>query len=177
MKGTGTILRLIDVVLILLIGFVAVADLTEKSRIRFPFTKEEPREAEEETLVLTIEVIVSELDALLEQRERIDEDGVTRTYDVRVFQPHYRVKWVEDEEEHERLAGSPAQLQQELEVLKASLGQRIEAVTVDPSEASPVKGTVVIYDICSRLDLPFPAVDLALNEPGLGGEPQQAENP
>jgi len=56
---------------------------------------------------------------------------------------------------------SPDELEKKLAEIAARPGKEIEAITVIPDPESPVEGTVAVYDICDRLNLPEPGVDLA----------------
>jgi preprotein translocase subunit SecF len=162
-KGQGTILRLIDVVLIILVGFVSIADLSEKSRIRFPYTQKEAQEQSEDQQELAIIsiIVTSSLENMrAENRERLDEDGVVRQYNVELFNAEYLINWRQGDIEENRAADSPEALKRELRALMRENSAEIEAVNVIPTELSPVGGTVEIYDIAQQLDLPFPGVDL-----------------
>ncbi len=169
MGGQGTILRLIDVVLIILVGFVSIADLSEKSRIRFPYTQKEAQEqSEEEQNLAIISIIVTATveNMRAENRERLDEDGQVRQYTVELFNPEYLINWRQgDEVDVNRVADSPAALKRELRSLMDEFGKEIEAVNVIPTELSPVSGTIDIYDIAQQLELPFPGVDLSGDSP------------
>ncbi|MBS1262763.1 MAG: hypothetical protein MAG453_02127 [Calditrichaeota bacterium] len=162
MGGKGTILRLIDVVLIILVGFVSISDISDKSRIRFPFTQKEAAESDVETqAIVSIVVTVDETDRRQVQRELLGDDGFFHKYGVELFNPHYLINWRQGETEVSREAESSEKLEQELESLVAEYGRNIEALNVVPTDQSPVGGTVAIYDIADRLDLPFPGVDLS----------------
>ncbi len=164
MGGSGTILRLIDVVLIILVGFVSIADLSSKSRIRFPYTQKDAQEQSEEQQDLAIIsiIVTSSLENMrAENRERMDQDGTVNQYTVELFNPEYLINWRQGDIEDSRAADSPQALKRELRALIDEYGAEIEAVNVIPTELSPVSGTVDIYDIAMQLDLPFPGVDLS----------------
>jgi hypothetical protein len=164
MGGSGTILRLIDVVLIILVGFVSIADLSTKSRVRFPYTQKDAQEQSEEQqdlAIISIIVTSSMENMRAENRERIDQDGTTHQYTVELFNPEYLINWRQGDIEESRAAESPAALKRELRAMMNELGAEIEAVNVIPTELSPVSGTIDIYDIAMQLDLPFPGVDLS----------------
>lgn len=168
MGGQGTILRLIDVVLIILVGFVSLADLSEKTRVSFPYTQKEAQEQAEddkEAAIISIIVTASVENMRAEMRERIDADGEVRQYNVELFNPEYLINWRQGDIEDNRMAEGPEALKRELRDMIREYGNTIEAVNVIPTELSPVSGTVDIYDIAQQLDLPFPGVDLSGDAP------------
>lgn len=58
MNSQGSIIRLIDVVLIILIGFASIADFTERTRMRMPEKWRQSVEETTETLkILRVEVL------------------------------------------------------------------------------------------------------------------------
>ena len=164
MGGRGTILRLVDVVLILFVGFVAISDIQEKSRINFPFTRtdvEEQTEEEENQAIISIIVVASNDNIRTEMRERLEGDGRIHNYEVDLFNPEYIVNWRQGEIDESREAGSKTELKNVLQDLLDEYGHSVQAVNVIPAELSPVGGTVAVYDIANQLNLPFPGVDLS----------------
>lgn len=160
MEGKGTILRLIDVVLIILVGFVAVADITPKSRLNFPLTGEEEQQETREKIVITIEVTVSDDDGVMIEREYLERNGEKKSAELWVPNPHYEISWYEGFRQKKESALTPDDLEMKLVAIAEKPDKDIEAITVIPDPESSVEGTVVIYDICDRSGLPEPGVDL-----------------
>ncbi|RJP82330.1 MAG: hypothetical protein C4524_00845 [Candidatus Zixiibacteriota bacterium] len=162
MVGKGVILRLVDVTLIVLFGFISITDIQQKVRLDLPVS--DPHATQNRILeLLEIEVLTEPGQFVTERRPADDPAAAGQWIPIQVPVWYYRVQWDDADGPNEATAAHPGELETLLGQLTAQY-VRVEQVALLPSDASPVEGTVAVYDICRRLRLPLPVVDLAAEE-------------
>ena len=161
MHGKGTILRLIDVVLIILVGFVAITDHDQKVRLDLPVS--DPDVPEQEVLNLLEISVVTTGEYLVDTREADNPEHLGQMIEILVPEYQFAIRLEEGKKKEKMTAADPS----ELSFLLTELMQRfaiIEQVALLPEDLSPVEGTVAVYDICQALNLPVPAIDLSTED-------------
>lgn len=161
MESKGIILRLIDVVLIILVGFVSVADLEPKGRFDLPRSEKSEEESEEPIDMLIVSVKADEENSRIETREVLQDDGEVTVASLQIPGIIYDLIWYIGEEEFSDKALTNESLEEKLEAFQ---NREIKQIVISPSPDSPVEGTVTPYDICKRLRLPEPGLDLTYEE-------------
>ncbi len=133
----GTIIRLIDVVLIILFGFLFITDYQAKSHLPLPQVAErkEEQRPEDEDVYRVIEIF-----------RRVQVDA-----------PYY---WYGNTAGDERILRRVTQHDQLVETLRDELalhGDRLEIVIV-PLSGARLRWVVDVYDICRALGIEQPIV-------------------
>ena len=129
MKSQGTIIRLIDVVLIILIGFAIIADLTVRTQMLLP---ESWRQTLEEQSADSLTVLLVRVDGGgIYQLKFLDASG--KTADFVAFQG----------------ADTLAAVLDRLRTQAHSL-----AVAIQPADSASLQTTVDVVDICEHLGIP-----------------------
>ncbi len=124
MTQGGIIIRLIDIALIILFGFIAISDVNVKAQIKLP-TPIKQKAKESRNLFLIVEVKNEGVFELVEDKER------------------YRLETLEE------LELKLVELRNKYSDEKFSL-----YVLIKPEEESIVQLTVSVMDLCTRLELP-----------------------
>ncbi len=163
MSEKGIILRLVDVTLIILIGFVSVADLQPKGRFDIPPAQATEEEVQESIDILLIEVVTSDAEEDMEYilREILAPDGSLIEKWVVVPISRYQLTWYIGTQESQSQAKDALELETQLIDLSE---HPIKQIAIIPSPESPVEGTVTAYDYCKLLGLPEPGLDLSYRE-------------
>ncbi|MFQ5650788.1 MAG: ExbD/TolR family protein [bacterium] len=126
-KG-GIIIRLIDVAMIILFGFIAISDIKVRAQIKLPSDRQEQVTQEEKEPVLIVVKIDLEQGFVIAQ----NEVALLTTRDGRELETT-----LANLSGHHRLNG------QEMVVL------------IEPDEDSMIQHTVDVLDICERNKIPF----------------------
>jgi len=124
----GIIIRLIDVAMIILFGFIAISDVKVRAQIKLPAEDKEQLETEEDEPVVVF-VKVDPYDGFLIER---DDAVLHSTTEV---------------------AELEAQLS-ELFKTTVTAGRKL-VVLIEPHEDSMIQHTVDVLDICERNTIPF----------------------
>jgi biopolymer transport protein ExbD len=125
-KG-GLIIRLIDVAMIILFGFIAISDLKVRAQIKLPSPEEEPQpENQRDPILLFV---------------RIGANG-----DVTILENETILSAPNDVQEIENLLTSRFEqlVEQGYEMI----------VLIEPDGDSPIQQTVDVLDICERHQIP-----------------------
>jgi biopolymer transport protein ExbD len=122
-SSNGTIVRLIDVALNILFGFIVITDLTPKSQIKLPA----PQEIEPPAIEQRYDYVIVKIDVAGNFRLEADEQPLA---------------------EFQSLAGLETFLRQRGE--EAARAGRQTIVVIDPEEASILQRTVDVFDLCER---------------------------
>jgi biopolymer transport protein ExbD len=123
MSQTGLLIRLIDVGLIILMGFIMISDITVKAQIKLPSSDPQAEEERPQTIILV----------------NIDRRG---TFSVTIPDRKERISGLADTRALEEALLS-------LRERFAKEGQDI-VVLVEPDEDSIIQRTVDVLDICQR---------------------------
>lgn len=158
MKGRGVILRLIDVVLIILVGFIAVTDHDQKVRLDLPVS--DPDQAGKEVLSLLEISVVTTGNYLVDTRKADHPLSLGDVVEIMVPEYQFTLQYEEGKTKEQMMAADPLELRERLTELKRKFSI-IEQIGLLPADLSPVEGTVAVYDVCRALDLPNPAIDLS----------------
>jgi hypothetical protein len=157
MGSRGVILRLIDVVLIILVGFIAITDRDPKSRLDLPVS--DPNAPEQVALnLLEIEVASNPEQMMMETRQPDISGGSPIVVHVPTWD--YMLRWEEDDKHQRRKAGDPNELEAAIRDITSRFSE-VKQIAIIPDDSSPVEGTIDVYDICQYLGLPLPAIDLS----------------
>jgi hypothetical protein len=157
MRSRGVILRLIDVVLIILVGFIAITDRDPKARLDLPVS--DPNAPEQAALnLLEIEVAANPEKLIVETRQPDISGGPIVVVNVPMWD--YTLRWDEGEKQQLRKAANSTELETAIRDISSRFST-IKQVAIIPDDLSPVEGTIDVYDICQYLRLPLPAIDLS----------------
>ena len=158
----SSLLRLIDVCFIILIGFIAITDRHLKVQLDYPTTGES---ADTTQVLSLLEVyvdadssrVLSELRYLRDNsRER---DGSRKQELSPIPASVYRLAWETDSVMVQIPNLTEDDLSGALNKVRSQY-TNIEQVAIFPHDNSRLKGTVLVYDVCKKLCLPDPAIDL-----------------
>jgi len=126
-KG-GIIIRLIDVAMIILFGFIAISDIKVRAQIKLPASQEEkqPEEKQDEPVVIFVKIVPGQGFMLEEE----GEPGLA-LFEVSQLEPELlaRMERYRDED-HDAV------------------------VLIEPDENSMIQHTVDVLDICERNKIP-----------------------
>lgn len=135
MKG-GTIIRLIDVVLIILFGFLFISDYQAKSHVPLPEVREGQPPPEAQTTVFRV----------IEIFERSEVDA-----------PYYWFGNTSGDDRVLKRIVAPAVLEETLQEQWQTYGDRLQVVIV-PLRGARIDWVVEAYDICRTVGLTQPVV-------------------
>ena len=128
MANNGLIIRLIDVAMIILFGFIAISDIKVRAQIKLP-----DQEDEQQTPAAEIPPVV---------------------YFVKIGLG----KEIVVEHENEALFSTTSLTDLEEKLARASAEVKLRGrsliVLIEPDEASPIQFTVDVLDICERNEIP-----------------------
>jgi hypothetical protein len=139
-KG-GLIIRLIDVVLLLLLGFLLISDVVHKEQIKLPGPTGTRRDLSERSKILPIDVHVVEGDTTLPEIEPETEYSLIKLgqlycyYLIYQEDKVYRIRKLDKLEEH---------------LLIAQANYDSISVIINPHPNSIIQGTINLIDICRR---------------------------
>jgi len=137
-KRNGTIIRLIDVVMILLLGFLSISDIVHKNEIKLPTGRKKTKSPQQSKLLrLRIQIVHSDstIDSLQNNNSRIAKSQQFITYSVSGDEKSFRIRNLD-------------QLEDELKKTKAMYDSML--VIIAPDSNSIVQGTINLIDICRR---------------------------
>ena len=141
MSKGGLIVRLIDVVLLLLLGFLLISDIVHKEQIKLPGPTGTRRNLTERAQILPIDVHVVEGDTVLPDVDPEKEFSLKKLAQLYcyylVYQEDrvYRFRKIDKLEEH-------------LLITQASYDS--VSVIINPHPNSIIQGTINLIDICRR---------------------------
>ena len=139
-KG-GLIVRLIDVVLLLLLGFLLISDIVHKEQIKLPGPTGTRRNLTEKSQILPIDIHVVEGDTILPDVDPETEYSLKKLgqlycyYLVYQEEKIYYIRKIDKLEEH---------------LLIAQATYDSVAVIINPHPNSIIQGTINLIDICRR---------------------------
>lgn len=141
MSKGGLIVRLIDVVLLLLLGFLLISDIVHKEQIKLPGPTGTRRNLTEKSEILPIDVHVVEGDTIL-----ADVDPETEYSLKKLGQLYcYYLIYQEDRIYHIRTIDK---LEEHLVIAQATYDS--VSVIINPHPNSIIQGTINLIDICRR---------------------------
>lgn len=127
MGKSGLIIRLIDVAMIILFGFIAISDIKVRAQIKLPSEQDEQQpEPEQKPALLFIEIGLDKI-VRMTQDDRI----LVETADLQQLETAL-VQTVENVQSEGRKA----------------------VVLIEPDEDSPIQFTVDVLDMCERHNIP-----------------------
>jgi len=126
-KG-GIIIRLIDVAMIILFGFIAISDIKVRAQIKLPSNEEEkhPEEKQDEPTVIFVKIVPGQGFVL-----EADDDPSATLFDASSLEQEVVARM-----ERYREAGRDA------------------VVLIEPDQDSMIQQTVEVLDICERNKIP-----------------------
>jgi len=137
-KG-GLIVRLIDVVLLLLLGFLLISDIVHKEQIKLPGPTGTRRNLTERTEVLPIDVHVVEGDTVLpdvDPETEYSKKKLAQLYCYYIVYQEERVYYIRKIEK----------LEEHLLIAQATYDS--VSVIINPHPNSIIQGTINLIDIC-----------------------------
>ncbi len=144
MSKGGLIVRLIDVVLLLLLGFLLISDIVHKEQIKLPGPTGTRRNLTEKTQVLPIDIHVVEGDTVLSDVNPKTEYSLKKLaqlycyYIVYQEERIYYIRKIDKLEEH---------------LLTTQATYDSVSVIINPHPNSIIQGTINLIDICRRYGL------------------------
>lgn len=127
MGKSGLIIRLIDVAMIILFGFIAISDIKVRAQIKLPSQDEEQQpEPEQRPVLLFVEIGLDKVVRIMQ-----DDQILTETTDLQQLE---------------------TALVQTVEGIRAE--GRKAVVLIEPDEDSPIQFTVDLLDMCERHNIP-----------------------
>ncbi len=141
MSQGGLIVRLIDVVLLLLLGFLLISDIVHKEQIKLPGPAGTRRNLTEKSQILPIDVHVVEGDTTLSEINPETEYSLKRLgqlycyYLIYQEDKVYQIRKLDKLEEH---------------LLIAQANYDSISVIINPHPNSIIQGTINLIDICRR---------------------------
>jgi len=139
-KG-GLIVRLIDIVLILLLGFLQISDIVHKNQIKLPGPAGTKRNLSEKSKILPIDVHVMPGDTTMPDIDPETEYSLKKLGQLYCYyllyqdEKVYRIRTLDKLEEH-------------LLITEATYDSI--SVIVNPDPNSIIQGTINLIDICRR---------------------------
>jgi len=139
-KG-GLIVRLIDIVLILLLGFLQISDIVHKNQIKLPGPTGTRRNLSERSKILPIDVHVVPGDTTMPEIDPEVEYSLKKLGQLYCYYLLYqedkvfRIRKLDNLEEH---------------LLITQAGYDSISVIINPEPNSIVQGTINLIDICRR---------------------------
>jgi len=140
-KGNGLIIRLIDIVMILLLGFLNISDIIHKNEIKLPSKKKTTKNAtNNQMLRLKVQIVPSDttIDSLKTSSSHIKLSQQFIFYRVSEGDKSYRIRNLD-------------QLEDKILRIKANYDSML--VIIKPDSNSIVQGTINLIDICRRYNL------------------------
>jgi biopolymer transport protein ExbD len=122
-KSGGTIIRLIDVALNILFGFIVITDLQPKSQIKLP----SPQELEPPPVEQRYDYVIVKIDAVGEFRLEAEDQALGAFQTLSALETFLRQRGEE-----------------------SARDGRQTIVVIDPEEASILQRTVDVFDLCER---------------------------
>jgi len=139
-KG-GLIVRLIDIVLILLLGFLQISDIVHKNQIKLPGPTGTRRNLSEKSKILPIDVHVMPGDTIMPEINPEVEYSLKKLGQLYCYyllyedEKIYRIRNLDKLEEH---------------LLIAEASYDSISVIINPEPNSIIQGTINLIDICRR---------------------------
>ena len=141
MNKGGLIIRLVDVVLLLLLGFLLISDIVHKEQIKLPGPTGTRSNLTEKSQILPIDIHVVEGDTVLP-----DINPETEYSLKKVAQLHcYYLVYEEDRVYHIRNIN---RLEEHLLIAQATYDSI--SIIINPHPNSLIQGTINLIDICRR---------------------------
>jgi len=141
MKGSSIIIRLIDVVFILLLGFLNISNIVNKKQIKLPPKSGTKQQTEQKSEILPIEVLVMPGDTTI---AGIDPFAKTSLVEKGQLYCYYLVNENNDQFYFRMLD------KLEDHLIKAHSVYDSVVVVVKPDPNSIVQGTINLIDICRK---------------------------
>lgn len=141
MNKGGLIVRLIDIVLILLLGFLQISDIVHKNQIKLPGPAGTKRNLSEKSKILPIDVHVMPGDTTMPDIDPETEYSLKKLGQLYCYyllyqdEKVYRIRTLDKLEEH-------------LLITEATYDSI--SVIVNPDPNSIIQGTINLIDICRR---------------------------
>ncbi len=124
-KG-GLIIRLIDVAMIILFGFIAISDLKVRAQIKLPAPQEEQPQPQRDPVLLSLRIAADGLVSIFE-----GENVLIKTATFREVEDFLKTRF---------------------EQIRSQGDEMI--VLIEPHGDSPIQQTVDVLDICERHQIP-----------------------
>jgi len=140
-KGNGLIIRLIDIVMILLLGFLNISDIIHKNEVKLPSGKKSSKATKKsQKMRLKIQIVPSDttIDSLKTSKSFIEMSQQFIYYRLFEGDKSYRVRNLKKLED---------------EILKKKATYDSMIVIINPDSNSIVQGTINLIDICRRYNL------------------------
>jgi len=139
-KG-GLIVRLIDIVLILLLGFLQISDIVHKNQIKLPGPTGTRRNLSEKSKILPIDIHVMPGDTTMPEIDPEREYSLKKLGQLYCYyllyenEKIYRIRTLDKLEEH---------------LLFAQASYDSISVIINPDPNSIIQGTINLIDVCRR---------------------------
>ncbi len=141
MKGSGLIIRLIDIVLILLLGFLNISDIIHKNEIKLPTGKKSSSSStKSEILRLRIHIVPS--DTLIDSLHVANTDENITYKDRSQEKLYYQI----DEGDKSYRIRNLVKLEDQ--ILRVRNRYDSVLVIINPDSNSIIQGTINLIDIC-----------------------------
>ena len=143
MNKSGIVIRLIDIVFILLLGFLQISDIIHKDEIKLPpksATNTEPKERPE---ILTLEITIIDSDTTMKQIDRQNEKSYITLAQLSCY-------YLVDENGRFKRIRMLKKLEEDLKSRNARPEIDSLVVIIIPDSNSIVQGTINLIDICRR---------------------------
>jgi biopolymer transport protein ExbD len=139
-KG-GLIIRLVDVVLLLLLGFLLISDIVHKEQIRLPGPTGTKINLTEKSQILPIDIHIVEGDTVLPDVNPETEYSLKKLAQLYCYYLVY-------EEEKVYYIRKIDKLEEHLQIAQATYDSI--SVIINPHPNSLIQGTINLIDICRR---------------------------
>jgi len=147
-KKNGIIVRLIDVVLNLLMGFLLISDIVHKEQIKLPGPASSRDRQEQKEKVVSIEVKVIPSDTTL-----ADVDSKTEKSLIKLCQLHSIYEVHDNEEIHKyRILENLEDYLYQTKLSYEAGGAKV-AIVIDPDPESMIQATINVIDICRKYNI------------------------
>lgn len=141
MSKGGLIVRLIDVVLLLLLGFLLISDIVHKEQIKLPGPTGTRSDLSDKSKVLPIDVHIVEGDTILPDVNPQQEYSLKKLAQLYCYYLVYQ-------EEKVYYIRKIDKLEQHLLIAQATYDS--VSVIINPHPNSIIQGTINLIDICRR---------------------------
>ena len=144
MNKGGGIIRLIDVVLILLLGFLQVSDIVHKKQIKLPGKTSSKKDSNDANKTLPIEIYIIDADTTIDAIDPATETSLKVKgqlhcyYLLKENKETFRIRMLDNLEKH---------------LVTAKLNYDSLAIIISPKPNSMIQGTISLIDICRKYGL------------------------
>ncbi|MBD3289476.1 hypothetical protein GF337_11790 [candidate division KSB1 bacterium] len=146
--NNSIIIRLIDVVFILLMGFLLISDIVHKNQIKLPSRARSKSTSEQKPQIVPLDIRIVPSDTVLAE---IDPETETSLIELCQLKSYYRV--TENEKTHKfRILDKLEEYLIKTKIDYEAGGNKV-VVIINPDPESMVQATINLIDICRKYGL------------------------